>query len=409
MHPLLWLESRMMFGIKVGLEQILAILEKVGNPQKQLRCLHVVGTNGKGSTSYWSQHLLRAHGLRVGLFTSPHLVSVRERIRLDDEAISQQEFELWLSRVQNSTEGMEATYFEVLTAVALAWFAERKVDAVVLEAGLGGRLDSTNVVHAPVVVLTSIGFDHTEILGNSEAQILHEKLGVVHSGVKLIHAIHNPQLRSQIAEFTLKHQVECIEPNENIQVAIPHQGLVYQENARLAVTAVQAFLGSQFDNRHLATALRNAVWTGRQQVLRKSGSSEIWLDGCHNGHAALRLAETLQAQNARDFVLVLAVLSTKNTQEILEPLLPFVSQVILTRTPHPKMREPSEYASLISGVPVICEPHVEKALAMASAQQKPILCTGSLYFVGALVHQLCHEYAELAWYRQFTPSDNEWK
>jgi len=410
--PLAWLESRMLFGMKAGLENITTLCERLGNPQARLRTLHVVGTNGKGSTSFWLMRILEAYGLRVGLFTSPHLVSMRERIRVGDVPISTADQERLLDTVRRVAGSNEVTFFEALTAVALAWFAEQKTDVVVLEAGLGGRLDSTNVVHSEMAILTSIGFDHTEILGDTLPKILSEKIGVWKSGSPLFYNLCEDSLRALVAQESSHTGKPAYFVPADRTLVLPQAGKMYQENASLAMACARQFLGTSFQESLARQTLASAVWAGRQQDLHdpQTGAVRWILDGAHNGHAALRLAETLRTKYpSQKLTLVMAILKTKNPEEIIAPLLPFVSSVILTRTPHPKMREPAELASLFPSLSVQVVPSVAQALLVAQGLPSPTLCTGSLYFVGAVIEELKDQYSELAWFRQFAPDNNELK
>ena len=414
--PLLWLESRMLFGMKAGLENIGAICSALGDPHKKLRTIHVVGTNGKGSTSFWLMRILEAHGLRVGLFTSPHLVSMRERIRVGDSPISEDDLCSSLDRVRIAAKEREVTFFEALTSVAFDWFAKQNTDVVILEGGLGGRLDSTNLCDSEIAVLTSIGLDHTEILGDTLDQILYEKLGVWKPRATLVHNLQDKSLIAQIHQEQQRNGNTVIQVPLDLTLELPQAGQVYQENASLSMAAARLFLCDHFQEETARLAMQNAIWSGRQQQLKnaKTGSVDWIIDGAHNGHAALRLAETLRTNyNGQKFPLVLAILKTKNPEEILIPLLPFLSEVILTRTPHPKMREPADLAELFSkfliNVPVRLVENVPEALHLAGKIPGTKLCTGSLYFVGAVVEYLKYDYEDLAWFQQFHPDDNERK
>ena len=176
-----FLNSRLMFGMVPGLESTRKLCDALGNPERKFKTIHIVGTNGKGSTSYYLAGILQAHGFKTGLFTSPHLVSLRERIRINDIPIDDADLERLLLRVQDAAKqvAVEPTFFEVLTLVAFLYYAEQGVDVVSMEAGMGGRLDSTAVACGDIVVLTSIGLEHTEILGPTESAILKEKMAIV--------------------------------------------------------------------------------------------------------------------------------------------------------------------------------------------------------------------------------------
>jgi dihydrofolate synthase/folylpolyglutamate synthase len=402
----------MLFGMKAGLGNIRELCARLGNPQESWASIHVVGTNGKGSTSFWLMKILEAHGLRVGLFTSPHLVSMRERIRVGDLAISTSDLERHISTIHEAGSDLEPTFFEVLTAVAFLWFRDQNPDFVVLEAGLGGRLDSTNLKDSGLSILTSIGLDHTEILGDSLVSILAEKIGVWRPGATLFHNLSDDVLCANIDAYGNQLPgIPVLVPCKD-DLLLPQAGRVYQENASLSWACAQKILGSRFDGVLARKALASSVWAGRQQELRNplTGAVDWILDGAHNGHAAIRLAENLRAKfPAQKIPLILAVLKTKNPLEIIQPLLPHISEVLLTRTPHPKMRNPEEMASMFGDLPVRIIPNAIEALEQVSPQHGPVLCTGSLYFVGLVVEQLKSSYSELDWFRQFAPNQNELK
>ena len=175
-----YLNSRLIFGMMPGLASTRKLCEVLGNPQKKFKTIHVVGTNGKGSTSYYLAGILQAHGIKTGLYTSPHLVNLRERIRVNDMPIDDESLDRLIMQVKAAAEKaqVEPTFFEVLTIVAFLYYAEQNIDVAVLEAGMGGRLDSTAVAEGELIVLTSIGLEHTEVLGSTESAILKEKMGV---------------------------------------------------------------------------------------------------------------------------------------------------------------------------------------------------------------------------------------
>jgi dihydrofolate synthase / folylpolyglutamate synthase len=204
------------FGMKLGLDPMRELARALGNPQDGLRFIHIAGTNGKGSTAAFCESCLRASGFRVGLYTSPHLVSVRERIQIDRQLISEDDFALGMETVRLAIEGMEdpaTTYFEITTALALWYFAREKVDWVVWETGLGGRLDATNIVTPEVCIITNIGLDHQQYLGSSLQEIAQEKAGIIKFGIPVVSAVEKGEAadvirqraKSEHAMLTLVH------------------------------------------------------------------------------------------------------------------------------------------------------------------------------------------------------------
>lgn len=407
-----------MFGMKAGLENISALCAHLHNPQQGLPCIHVVGTNGKGSTAYYLAGILQAHGLRTGLFTSPHLLSVRERMRIDDRCITGEEMDRLLCEVQTAAVelGMEPTFFEVITAVALRWFAQRQVQAVVLEAGLGGRLDSTNVVDSGLTILTSIGLEHTAILGDTTAQILKEKLGVLRPGAQLVLGPLEPELMAQA-----KNEAQALgctvyaprEPDQSLKVA--NAGELYRANAALAWEAARLFLNGRFSRPTALFALQDRCWAGRMQILHGPGRApEFVLDGAHNPHAMEALATTLSHSfPGLRLPCVFAALDDKDAIQMVRLLSPHVSHWYCTRTQHPKMRDPEALAKLCfsaSGVEasvLSLDEQVAMKLRALRAPQVPVLVAGSLYLVGHAIGALRDQYEELRSYRDLEITVNE--
>lgn len=237
-----------------GLESTRQLCAALGNPQQKFRTIHVVGTNGKGSTSFYLSGILQAHGLKTGLYTSPHLVNLRERIRVNDLPIDESSLDRLLLTVKDAAErvGVEPTFFEVLTLVAFLYYAEQKIDVVVLEAGMGGRLDSTAVACGDIVVLTSIGLEHTEVLGPTESAILKEKMGVVEAGPcaapmrTFVVGGLSQELLLEAKNCAVAHGCDCVVPGIRNDVVLPNLGRHYVENASLSLKAAEIFLDNYF-------------------------------------------------------------------------------------------------------------------------------------------------------------------
>lgn len=415
-----YLSSRVLFGMKAGLENITALCDRLGNPQHGMAAVHVVGTNGKGSTAYYLSGILHAHGVRTGLFTSPHLVSVRERIRIDDRCIPTEELDRLLCEVQTAAVeiGIEPTFFEVLTAVALRWFAQNQVRAVVLEAGLGGRLDSTNVVDSQLVVLTSIALEHTEHLGNTTALILNEKLGVLRPGAGLILGRLEPELERLAREHAaVQGSIVYNTPVPDANLRVANAGDLYRENAALAWEAAHLFLNGRFSRPTALFALQDRSWAGRMQLLHGPARAvDFILDGAHNPHAIQALATTLtRVFPGRRFPCVFAALGDKDVETMVRLLSPYVSQWHCTRTAHPKMRDPAELVQLcerLGTAPAsIMEWEAQPATQLRAmrAPQTPVLVAGSLYLVGNVVAALRDQYEELRPFRELEVFTNEYR
>jgi len=440
-----WLHSRIMLGMKAGLETIRELCARLGDPQRGMAAVHVVGSNGKGSTASMAALMLSRAGFRAGLFTSPHLVSVRERFRVDGEPIPADELERTLLRVRDASESAPAlptTFFEAVTAAALLWFRERGVDVAVLEAGLGGRLDSTNVVDAPLSALTGISLEHVDILGSTEEAILGEKLGVMRRGGLCLHALP-PRLLPAAARLAEQGgyrlsgvrdrewsagedgELRCAFSGRTFPLGtFPGSPEAMQRNRVLAAMLFEAFCASRPDDpraramasdpallaRMAAEALREHVWPARLQAVRPPRSPEILVDGAHNPESASCLAAALELRHpGRKLTVVMGVVRDKNLEGMLDLLLPHAARFLFVRTPYPRFRDPEELRDALAGR-AECElfgSDVRAALDRARALGDPAVVCGSLYLTGAAIAALAPECDELAWFRQFVPDANE--
>ena len=440
-----YLESRLMFGMVPGLESTRALCDALGNPEKKFKSIHVVGTNGKGSTSYYLAGILKAHGLKTGLYVSPHLVNLRERIRIDDVQIPAAVLDRLLLQVKSAAQSvsreriaaggvaLEPTFFEVLTLVAFLYYAESGIDVAVLEAGMGGRLDSTAVAGGEIAVVTSIGLEHTEVLGPTESAILREKMGVAGDtreracGKTFIVGGISGALLEEAREYASELGCNFVVPEICEDVRLPNLGHHYIENASLSLAAAELFLNSLegahpvvFNPELARTVLKSRSWAGRMQVLAgPDGRARVILDGAHNSHAVRRLVETLREYypNAK-FHCLFGALKDKDVGEMLKMMAPHVSHWHITKTPYPRFRELSDLRAemealhlRVSSEGMLSRGHLEQVLRGCSMDIRndglPLLITGSLYMLGACIEILKDDFAELAFFRGMDPSTNE--
>ncbi len=430
-----YLESRLMFGMVPGLESTFKICAALGNPQRAFRTVHVVGTNGKGSCSYYLSGILQAHGIKTGLFTSPHLVNLRERIRVNDMTIGEADLDRLLLQVKAAAESVhvEPTFFEVLTVVCFLYFREQGVQVAVLEAGMGGRLDSTAVACGNVAVLTSIGLEHTEVLGSTENAILREKMGVMPGVIarsvsdkaisgKKVYVVGglSESLLAEAKDFAAAVGAELVTPATREDIELPNLGHHYVENASLSMAAAKLVLDSdaagvgRYDDRLALKALKTRSWPGRMQLLRDAGGAVRYiLDGTHNSHAARRLAETLEKNfPGQKFPCVFGALKDKDVDEMLKLLAPSVSEWHLVRTPYERFREPSEIAGILEKMGAVVAstgPLSKDVLNNITGLRdvQPVLVTGSLYMIGEVIDLLKDGFEELAFFRSLTKTTNE--
>jgi dihydrofolate synthase/folylpolyglutamate synthase len=427
-----WLYSRQLFGIKLGLDTMRRLCTALGidlgppsvpsreplvpaypegilsikglqqrepagaNVGERPIFLHVAGTNGKGSVCAMLDSILRVAGLRVGLYTSPHLVTFRERIRLNGEMISESEAATGLTRIRELVEGWEPapTFFEIATALALDWFEDQHAHVVVLETGLGGRLDATNVVTPAVSVLTSIGLDHEKFLGSTVAKIAAEKAGIIKPGVPVVSAPQVPAVRKVLARVAERNQTSCEfieEPwrDSPISLAGSHQLL----NAQLAYFALLAGSGTQrlLDvlPTDVAKGLARVEWPGRFQRI----GERIILDGAHNPAAAQRLAQTWREEfGDAQATLVLGAMRDKDVRGVCAALAPIAARVYAVRVDNPRSCSAEELAgtvrSFAPGVECGEFPSLAPALVAAKKYPERILIAGSLFLVGEALVEL---------------------
>lgn len=360
------LYRRRRFGIRPGLEVISALLSALDHPERKYPAIHVTGSKGKGSVAAMAQAILTAHGRRTGLFTSPHLESYRERMRIDGATIEPDAVVQGIARVDAAARALaeagtidrSPTFFEVTTALALDWFAREKVDAAVIEVGVGGRLDATNVLDAKVGVVTTIELEHTEILGDTLALIAHEKVGILHSGMTGVIGDLPPEARAVVdAEardrgIPLWHlggelRVDGRELSEEGQrfgvglpgrermgIELPLHGRFQPGNAALAVAAVARFAeatGLPLDDRRLHTALATVVWPGRLE--RVGRRPELFYDVAHTPESARAIAQSLgELRPLADpgaSAILFGSLQGKNVGRILDLLAPLARTIVL--------------------------------------------------------------------------------
>lgn len=393
------LRDALKVGIRPGLERMHAILEALGFPQKRLRVVHVAGTNGKGSTSAMLSAVLREAGYKVARYTSPHLVDYRERFWLDGAFIPEARLEALLTRVLQVAESVTArfpdlgptTEFELLTATALTWFAEEGADVSVIEVGLGGRLDATNVFEAPeVTVITSIDRDHTAILGDTLEEIAQEKAGILRPGVPVVTATQGVALAAIQAEAA-RLGARCVVVTEDSTRPLGLEGPFQRRNAAVveAVIALLRERGWALPPKSVASGLWKARWPGRMESWT-SPLGESWLvDGAHNPGGIAALVEALrQHPNVEGWNMIFGALADRDARAMLQELLPFARHLVLVAPPTPRAMPPQELARDLAHPRLAIAATVPDALALARRNPGPYAVFGSLYLVGAVKQAL---------------------
>lgn len=396
--------------MRFGLDRMRRMMTALHSPERRLACVHVLGTNGKTSTTRMTAAILRRHGLRTASYTSPHLRSYRERLRIDEREIGEQELAGALARAARAAERVNrtlaqddhVTQFELLTAAALGEMARREVQVAVVEAGLGGRYDATAVVRAPVTVLTNVGLEHTRWLGPTVGDIASEKLAVLQPGGTLVLGSWlAPEARALAEGLAREREARIVSVGEDQVAAGPApaaRGGFQRRNFALAQAAARAHLeraGLPFDEAALAAAARESEVPGRLQIA--SQSPLMVLDGAHNPHAVAALAGALgEVLQGRALGLVMGVLEDKDAARMLALLLPLCVRAWFTAPPGPRALSPAaldSHARRLGFQDTVCEPRPERALALARAwsgedgrdRDRAVLVTGSIYLVGELL------------------------
>lgn len=412
-----YLDRHIRLGGEPGLDRMNDLLDFMGRPDDGYPVIHVAGTNGKTSTSRLATLILVAHGLNTGTYTSPHLQKVEERLALNGRYAGAEEFALAVSDVAAFADLRESqgrqpnTYFELTTAAAFAFFADQAVNAAVFEVGLGGRLDSTNVIDAEVCVVTSIGVDHTEYLGEDIASIAGEKVAIagpnsilvtgplpeaameVAIGMARDLGIHHRKFGLDFsigdAERGVGGWLATIEGAEETydDIFLPLHGRHQVTNLATAIAAAEAMLGDKLDVEAVRDAAAAATMPGRMEPL--SSSPLVMVDGAHNADGIATIAASLEEEfPTTRWQLLLGVMGDKNVELMVEKLGPLLDGVVTTAVDDSRAVAPVELAERVAAVvdlPVLAGESVEDALDMARAeagQEGAVLATGSLYLVG---------------------------
>ena len=379
-----WLFSTQMFGIKLGLDGPRHLLkESLAYPAHGVKVIHVAGTNGKGSTCAMLDSIARACGKRCGLFTSPHLIDYRERIKVSGREISEEACAAMLTELRGICERMEThpTFFEITLALAMRWFRKCECEIIILETGMGGRLDATTAVPADICVITPIGMDHMQWLGNTLEEIAMEKAGIFVMGKPVISAPQTPGVQFVLEKEAneLRAPIEFTgEPllGYPMSLAGEHQ----KWNAALAVAALHR-AGLHLSSDSVRYGLSNVEWPGRFEVIRPG----VVLDGAHNPQSAGVLAATWrECYPGKKAGLVFSAVGGKDIGGILAILAPLASRIFLCPVDTPRAVPPEELAGYL---PAGAPPHetfgsFEKAFAAASSHEEPVLVAGSLFLVG---------------------------
>lgn len=415
-----YLDNAAMFGMNFGLERTINILKHLGNPQDKIKCIHIAGTNGKGSTTAMISSVLRESGYKVGMHTSPYIEVFEERIQINNKNIPKERLAEIITKVRAAVDLLDTakigvpTYFELVSCAAFLYFCEEKVDFAVIEVGLGGRLDSTNVMVPELSIITSISYDHMNILGNTLGEIAGEKAGIIKENVPVIAYPNDDEVMEVIknkceemvseliiadkigelvkiikGENTIPYQIACIDTVKNkYELKLPLLGEHQIKNATVAICALEKLseVGYEITLKSILNGINKVTWPGRLEVLKESPM--VVIDGAHNLGGIKALAEnTKKYFSYNNMVLILGILADKQVEEMIKTIVPMASKVI-TVTPNNNRAESNvELMDIIKKYNENCEAidnyeeAYKKGLSYCS-EDDLLLISGSLYMIG---------------------------
>lgn len=420
-----WIHNLQTLGIKPGLARMEWMLERLGNPERGLKFIHIAGTNGKGSTVSFISQVLKKSGYRVGTYTSPYLISFTDRIKVNGDDIAGDDLVTILNRIiplaceLEKTELGAPTEFEVITILAILYFAEiAQPDIVVWETGLGGRLDSTNVVLPLVSVITNVSYDHMNLLGNDIKEIAKEKAGIIKPGIPVVSSVENLEALNEIKEIAKLKKAKLYRLDENfyikneridrsggifdfegpyltmpeieIRMVGPHQ-LKNAAVSLMTLEILRQFYAFYINEDAVYSGMKNTFWPGRFEQINSNPT--IIIDGAHNPDGAKNLRETIKLFEYNRLIVVTGILSDKAIEDFFIELLPIADQLILTKPNFHRAAQPSDLVDIIHNiddnkqVTVIDDwkEAVNSAIAIA-ARDDLILYTGSLYLIADIRH-----------------------
>ncbi len=405
-----YLYSLQLFGIKLGLENIQRLLERLDNPQRKLRIIHIAGTNGKGSTAAALANVFKSAGIKAGLYTSPHLHSFTERVRLDTEQIGEVDVVKLTEEIRPYAEELRTTFFEFTTALALLYFQRRGAEWAILETGLGGRLDATNAVEPELCLVTPIALDHTAYLGETLAEVAAEKAGIFKPGVAVISSRQQAAAEQVLRQRAAELQSALFLAESDYAWDSTVDGFSFRGFATL-LTDLQPKLVGRHQHQNLALALAAVAWLRRSGIaisdaaMRQGIEQTRWpgrlewlpgrvlLDGAHNAAGAEVLAAYLEQHDLRRLHLVVGLKADKQAAELLRPLLPFVARLYAVRPPVDESIDPEKLVQLATKSGILAAEYADPQAAVSAAQHyrqrgQVLLVAGSLFLVAAVREML---------------------
>ncbi|MGL4789950.1 MAG: bifunctional folylpolyglutamate synthase/dihydrofolate synthase [Anaerotignaceae bacterium] len=417
---LLYLDSLYGLGSDLGLERVKVLMYKLGNPQENIKTIHVAGTNGKGSTCSMLSNILIEEGYTVGVYTSPHLEEYNERYLINNQRITNEDFASYMETIKKCCDEMvlenigQPTIFEVVTALGFIYFAQKNIDYLLLEVGLGGRFDATNVIQKPILsIITSISKDHTEFLGDTISDIAFEKGGIIKENCPIVlytqsEEVYNVELKIAMEKnaklYYCKEQGTSVISQditgttlnikndylnlENLKISL--LGDYQINNAATALLACKALqdIGILIKETSIYNGLKNARWNGRMEIV--SQNPTVILDGAHNVDGIRMLSESLKKYFAnKKITLLVGILGDKEYEKMIDLLLPLANKIVLTEPNNSRKWDVDTLTNVIStfNIETYCEKDIEKAFLYAKKitnKEDILCCAGSLYLIGEL-------------------------
>ncbi|MEX2054864.1 MAG: folylpolyglutamate synthase/dihydrofolate synthase family protein [Candidatus Andersenbacteria bacterium] len=398
------------FGIRLGLEVMNQLMTALGHPEQAWRSIHITGTNGKGSTASFLESSLRQTSLKVGLYTSPHLYTFNERVRVNGQSIADADLIRLVARIRRiiEAEKLTVTFFEFTTALAFLYFAEQQVDLAIIEVGMGGTLDATNVITPLISVITNVGLDHVPILGTSKDDIARNKAGIIKSGGIVVTAEKNLELLQVFKDvageqratlYQVQRELSVTDIQSSLQgqtfavdgryhglISITLLGQHQIENALTAILTLRILpeLGVAITQQEIQRGLQQATWEGRLDIV--SDNPFVLVDGAHNADGVAALQQFLETMSLPPpDVLIFALKKGKDVGEIAQYIVPLFREVIVTEGTYEPESAERIAAALRTKIPVTIVPEPAQAVAMGLKKLRPkrmLLITGSLYMIG---------------------------
>jgi dihydrofolate synthase/folylpolyglutamate synthase len=405
--------SRELFGMKLGLENISNLLNSLGHPEKKLAAIHIAGTNGKGSTAAYIDSILRKAGYKTGIFTSPHLVDFRERVRVNGDQINERYITSFIAKHRKEISKNKITFFELCTALAFNYFADRRVDIAIIETGLGGRLDATNTITPLVSIITDISYDHTHILGRTLKKIAYEKAGIIKRNVPALIGLMPPSAKKEIRQIAKlrKSKIHCLSEKNfrqnkqpflfdyrhglmkfsNLESSLP--GVHQIRNSALSIRAMEILgeKGYKISNQAIRDGLKNAHWPGRFQILYKPDQPTVILDVGHNPGGFKAMTDCFKAlYPKRKAKILIGMVSLKDLEKSLISVPSIAKQAIVAPLKTHRTANPLRIAKILKNrkIDVSLSKSIKSAarrmIDLSSPDDIIIIC-GSHYGVGEFI------------------------